>query len=199
MTKRLERDAIYLKRHFDAEIIVLSVRWYITYKLSYRDLAAMMAERGVVVSHTTIMRWVISYAPEFEERWSRFSRSIGCSWRVDETNIAIKGSWHYLYRAVDKHGRTVDFLLRPDRGIAAAQAFFRKALASHRSSAAEDYIGWPLAQSSGAALASARAPCVAQSQSPQLRVSEQHRRTRCIRKCSQFAAAARNCSGAKCV
>ena len=131
MTKPLQRDAIYLKRHFDAEIIVLSVRWYITYKLSYRDLAAMMAERGVVVSHTTIMRWVIRYAPEFEKRWSRFSRSVGCSWRVDETYIAIKSNWHYLYRAVDKHGRTVDFLLRADRGIAAAQAFFRKALASH--------------------------------------------------------------------
>ena len=76
MTKPLERDAIYLKRHFDAEIIVLCVRWYVTYKLSYRDLAAMMAERAVVVSHTTIMRWVIRYAPEFEKRWSRFSRSI---------------------------------------------------------------------------------------------------------------------------
>jgi hypothetical protein len=62
MTKPLQRDAIYLKRHFDAEIIVLCVRWYITYKLSYRDLAAMMAERAVVVSHTTIMRWVIHYA-----------------------------------------------------------------------------------------------------------------------------------------
>ena len=89
MTKPLERDAIYLQRHFDAEIIVLCVRWYITYKLSYRDLAAMMAEHAVVVSHTTIMRWVIRYAPEFEKRWSRFSRSVGCSWRVDETYIAI--------------------------------------------------------------------------------------------------------------
>jgi len=176
MTKLLQRDAIYLKRHFDAEIIVLSVRWYITYKLSYRDLAAMMAERGVVVSHTTIMRWVIHYAPEFEKRWSRFSQSVGCSWRVDETYIAIKGSWHYLYRAVDKHGRTVDFLLRPDRGIAAAQAFLSKGpCITHRSSAAEDYTGRPLAQSSGAALASARARCMAQSQSPQLKVSEQHR------------------------
>ena len=73
MAEPLQRDAIYLKRHFDAEIIVLCVRWYITYKLSYRDLAAMMAERAVVVSHTTIMRWVIRYAPEFEKRWSRFS------------------------------------------------------------------------------------------------------------------------------
>src|SRR6266849_9189958 len=88
----------------------------------------MMAERGVIVSHTTIMRWVIRYVPEFVKRWSRFARSIGSSWRVDETYISIKGK---LYRAVDKQGRSVDFMLRPDRGIAAAQAFFRRALASH--------------------------------------------------------------------
>ena len=66
-----------------------------------------------------------------KKRWNRFSRSIGSSWRVDETYISIKGKWHYRYRAVNKQGRTVDFLLRPDRGIAAAQAFFRKAIASH--------------------------------------------------------------------
>ena len=128
MTKRQDRDAIYLRLHFDAEIIVHCVRWYFTYRLSYRDLVAMMAERGLVLSHTTIMRWVIRYVPEFEKRWNRFSRSIGCSWRVDETYISIKGKWHYLYRAVDKQGRTVDFLLRLDRGIAAAQAFFAKRL-----------------------------------------------------------------------
>ena len=131
MTKRQDRDAIYVKRQFDTEIIVLCVRWYITYRLSYRDLVAMMAERGVIISHTTIMRWVIRYVPEFEKRWNRFARSIGSSWRVDETYISIKGKWHYLYRAVDKQGRSIDFTLRPDRGIAAAQAFFRRALASH--------------------------------------------------------------------
>jgi transposase-like protein len=120
-----------VKRQFDTEIIVLCVRWYITYRLSYRDLVAMMAERGVTISHTTIMRWVIRYVPEFEKRWNRFARSIGSSWRVDETYISIKGKWHYLYRAVDKQGRSIDFMLRPDRGIAAAQAFFRRALASH--------------------------------------------------------------------
>ena len=132
MTKRQDRDAIYVKRQFDTEIIVLCVRWYITYRLSYRDLVAMMAERGVLISHTTIMRWVIRYVPEYEKRWNRFARSIGSSWRVDETYISIKGQWHYLYRAVDKQGRSVDFMLRrPDRGITAAQAFFRRALASH--------------------------------------------------------------------
>ena len=67
MTKRQDRDAIYVKRQFDAEIIILCVRWYITYRLSYRDLVAMMAERGVIISHTTIMRWVIRYVPEFEK------------------------------------------------------------------------------------------------------------------------------------
>ena len=119
---------MYSRRRFNAEIIELCVRWYITYRLSYRDLVAMMAERGIVVSHTTIHRWVIRYVPEFEKRWDRFARPVNTSWRVDETYIKIRGRWNYLYRAVDKHGKTVDFLLRPDRSVAAAQAFFRKAL-----------------------------------------------------------------------
>src|SRR5882762_9285836 len=124
MTQGIERDPIYRCHRFQTEAIELCVRWYITYRLSYRDLVAMMAERGVIVSHTTIMRWVIRYVPQFEKRWNRFARSIGSSWRVDETYVSIKGKWHYLYRAVDKQGRSVDFMLRPDRGIAAAQAFF---------------------------------------------------------------------------
>jgi transposase-like protein len=98
MTKPQSCDAIYLKRQFNSEIIGLCVRWYITYKLSYRDLVEMMAERGVVMAHTTIMRWVMRYVPEFEKRWHRFSRPIGSSWRVDETYIAIKGIWRYLAR-----------------------------------------------------------------------------------------------------
>jgi transposase-like protein len=130
MTKPIARDPIYRRRVFDAEIIQLCVRWYITYRLSYRDLVELMAERGVPVTHSTILRWVTLYVPEFEKRWNRFSKPVGTSWRVDETCIAIGGKWHYLYRAVDKQGKTVDFLLRPDRGIAAAQSFFRKALAS---------------------------------------------------------------------
>jgi transposase-like protein len=130
MTRPIVRDPIYRRRRFDAEIIELCVRWYITYRLSYRDLVAMMAERGIVVSHTTILRWVTRYVPEYEKRWNRFARPVNLSWRVDETYISIRGKRHYLYRAVDKHGKTVDFLLRPDRGIAAAQAFFRKALST---------------------------------------------------------------------
>lgn len=130
MTKPIVRDPIYRRRRFDAEIIELCVRWYITYRLSYRDLQAMMAERGIAVSHSTILRWVSRYVPDFERRWNRFARPVNTSWRVDETYIKVRGKWNYLYRAVDRHGKTVDFLLRPDRGIAAAQAFFRKALST---------------------------------------------------------------------
>jgi transposase-like protein len=130
MTKPIARDPIYRQRAFDSDIIELCVRWYVTYRLSYRDLVEMMAERGVKVAHSTILRWVTWYVPEFEKRWRRFARTVGTSWRVDETYVSIKAKWHYLYRAVDKHGKTVDFLLRRDRGIAAAQAFFRKALDS---------------------------------------------------------------------
>jgi transposase-like protein len=88
----------------------------------------MMAERGVTVSHTTILRWVVHYVPEFEKRWNRRAHPTHPSWRVDETYVQIRGRWHYLYRAVDKFGKTVGFLLRPIRGIEVAQSFFRKAL-----------------------------------------------------------------------
>jgi transposase-like protein len=128
MTQPIPRDAIDRRRVFDAEVIELCVRWYITYRLSYRDLVEIMAERGVQVAHTTILRWVLRYVPEYEKRWRRFLKPVGTSWRVDETYVSIRGRWHYLYRAVDKHGKTVGFLLRPDRGVAAALAFFRKAL-----------------------------------------------------------------------
>ena len=128
MTKPMARDPIYRRRRFEGVVIELCVRWNISYRLSYRDLATMMAERGPIVSHTTILRRVTRYVPEFEKRWNCWARRVHSSWRVDETYISVRGKWHYLYRAVDKHGKTVDFLLRPDRGIAAAQAFFRKAL-----------------------------------------------------------------------
>jgi transposase-like protein len=113
MTKPIARDPIYRRRRFEGEVIELCVRWYISYRLSYRDLAAMMAERGLIVSHTTILRWVIRYVPEFEKRWNRWARRVHSSWRVDETYIRVRGKWHYLYRAVDKHGKTVDFLSLP--------------------------------------------------------------------------------------
>jgi len=127
----LSVDELFKGRHFDREIIVLCVRWYLRYKLSFRDLVEMMAERGLSLAHTTIMRWVQRYVPEFEKRRNRFARPIGWSWRVDETYVKIEGRWAYLYRAVDEEGKTVDFLLRSKRDVAAAKAFFRRAFRHH--------------------------------------------------------------------
>lgn len=128
MTRAVARDPIYRRRRFSAETIELCVRWYITYRLSYRDLVAMVAERGIAVSHTTILRWVLRYAPEFEKRWARYARPVNASWRMDETAVSVRGGKHYLYRAVDRQGKSVEHLLCADRSRDAAQAFFRKAV-----------------------------------------------------------------------
>jgi transposase-like protein len=119
-------------RHFKREVIILCVRWYLRFKLSLRDLVEMMAERGLSMAHTTIMRWVQRYGPEFEQHWRRFARAVGQSWRGDETYVKIRGEWRYLYRAVDRAGRTVDFRPSPRRDVAAAKVFFRKAIKSQQ-------------------------------------------------------------------
>jgi transposase-like protein len=132
MSKAVARDPIYRRRRFQPEIIELCVRWYLTYRLSYRDLVEMVAERGVTVSHSTILRWVQRYVPEFEARWARYARPVHRSWRMDETAVSVRGGNHYLYRAVDKHGKTVDSLLCTDRSESAAWSFFSKALKTHQ-------------------------------------------------------------------
>src|SRR5579863_2220818 len=117
MTIAIARDPIYRRRRFEPEIIELCVRWYLTYRLSYRDLSAMMAEQGIAVSHSTILRWVQRYVPEYEHRWSRFAQPVAESWRMDETEIPIRGTAHWLYRAVDRNGKTVHSLLCTNRNI----------------------------------------------------------------------------------
>ena len=115
-------------RHFEAEIILLCVRWYLRYALSYRDLEEIMQERGLSVDHTTIYRWVQRYAPELEKRCRLHLKTTNDSWRVDETYIKVKGVWTYLYRAGDSQGNTLEFLLSPTRDAPAAKRFFAKAL-----------------------------------------------------------------------
>ncbi|HEY4213384.1 MAG TPA: IS6 family transposase [Steroidobacteraceae bacterium] len=128
MPAALPRDAIYRRRRFPAEAIEQCVRWYLTYRLSYRDVVDLMAERGLTVSHTTIMRWVLRYVPEYEKRWARFTKPIHSSWRMDETAVRVQGQWKYLYRAVDRDGKSVHSLLCVDRAIGSAQEFFRQAI-----------------------------------------------------------------------
>ncbi|MGC1862135.1 MAG: IS6 family transposase [Methylocystis sp.] len=122
-------DELFKGRHFDRARIILCVRWYLRLKLSYRDLVETMAERGVYLAHTTIMRWIQRFVPEFEKRWNRFANKAGRSWQVDQTYVKIKGRWTYLYHA-DSDGKTIDFLLRANRDVAAAKAFFQRAFNS---------------------------------------------------------------------
>ncbi len=136
MPKATIRDPIYRGRRFPTEVIEQCVRWYISYRLSYRDLMAIMAERGVVVTHTTILRWVLRYVPEYERRWSRFARPVGSSWRMDETVVFVGGYQHWLYRAVDRYGKSVHSRLSNTRTIEAAEAFFRTAVT-------QSGVAWP--------------------------------------------------------
>jgi transposase-like protein len=100
-------------RRFPVEIILVCLRWYCKYGISYRDLGEMMSERGVVVDHTTLFRWVQHYAPLMESRVRWYQRYTDTSWPVDETYVKVAGKWAYLYRALDKNGQIIDFMLSP--------------------------------------------------------------------------------------
>ncbi len=120
--------SLFKRRRFPVEIILLCVRWYCKYEISYRDLAEMMEERGVNVDPSTIFRWVQRYAPEIEKRVRLYQGSRSGSWRADETYVRVGGRWKYLFRAVDKHGQLIDFMLTERRNTQAAYRFLRKAL-----------------------------------------------------------------------
>jgi putative transposase len=117
--------------HFPQDIILTGVRWYLAYPLSTRHVEELMRERGVHVDHSTINRWVIKYSPQLEDAFHRRKRPVGRSWRLDETYIRVKGEWRYLYRAVDKHGQTIDFLLTEHRDQEAALRFLKQAIRRH--------------------------------------------------------------------
>ena len=116
------------RMRFPIDVILVCIRWYAAYPLSYRHLEEMMQERGVAVDHSSINRWAIRFLPLLEKAFRNHKHVVGKSWRMDETYIKVKGIWKYLYRAVDKQGKTVDFLLTANRDAAAARRFFDKAM-----------------------------------------------------------------------
>jgi transposase-like protein len=121
-----------LKRlHYPLEVILTCVRWYVAYPLSLRHLEEMMAERGTSVDHSTVHRWALKLLPVLEKAFRRRKLPVGKSWRMDETYIRVKGDWKYLYRAVDKDGNTIDFLLRAHRDQTAARRYFEKSIAQN--------------------------------------------------------------------
>ncbi len=126
----MSADTPFKWRHFQPELIILNVRWYLRYSLSYRNLEEMMAERGLSVERSTIARWVGRYAPELDERVRPHLRPTNDSWRIDETYVKLKGVGKYLYRAVDSNGNSLDFLLTARRDGNVAKRFLRKMLQS---------------------------------------------------------------------
>ena len=130
---------------FPIDAILVCIRWYAAYPLSYRQLEEMMEERGVVVDHSSINRWAIRFLPLLGKVFRKHQRPVGCIWPMDETYIKVKGDWKYLYRALDKQGKTVDFLLTAKREKAAAMRFFDKAMKAN--SVPEKVTRWTRAAS----------------------------------------------------
>ena len=116
---------------FPINVILVYIRWHAAYPLSYRHLEEIMEDRGVLVDHSSINRWAIRFLPLLEKVFRKHKHPVGGSWRMDETYIKLKGVWKYLYRALDKEGQTVDFLLTAKRDKAAAKRFFDKAMRDH--------------------------------------------------------------------
>ena len=126
----MEKQNSFKWKHYQPDIIMLTVRWYLRYNPSFRDLVEMLEERGLSIAHTTIMRSVHQHGHELDDLVRRCLKTINDSWRVDETYIKVKGQWMYLYRAVDSEGNTIDFHLSKTREHRAAKRFFKKALRS---------------------------------------------------------------------
>ena len=119
------------RMHYPLEVMLICVRWYAAYPLSLRHIEEMMHERGVFVDHATVHRWAIKILPVLAAVFRRRKCPVGTSWRMDETYIKVGGEWKYLYRAVDRAGHTIDFLLRAHRDLAAARRFLERAIDLH--------------------------------------------------------------------
>jgi transposase, IS6 family len=117
---------------FPPEVIVLSVRWYLRFALSYRDVEELLAERGIQVDHTTVYRWVQRFTPLLAEAGRPCRHAVGDRWQVDETYVKVAGRWRYGYRAIDQFGQVVDVFVSPRRGLRAAHRFFARAIGTTR-------------------------------------------------------------------
>lgn len=116
---------------FPRHVILHAVYFYLRYAVSLRDLEEILAERGVIVDHATLNRWVVKFSPMIANEAQKRKSKTANSWRMDETNIKVKGEWTYLYRAVDRDGQTLDFMLSERRNTAAATKFFANALSNN--------------------------------------------------------------------
>ena len=153
--RKTRRNPLFAGRWFEDEVILLCLRWYFRCKLSYRDLVEMLSERGLIIAHTTILRWVVRYAETCEKRWRRFERPVDGSWRVDETFIKVRGQLTYLYRAVDCRDVHLDRLGKVERyrsgslPLARARPYCRPSNPSNRGTLAWNvalsHIGQPVA------------------------------------------------------
>jgi transposase, IS6 family len=121
-------SSLFKWRQFEPAVILLAIGWYLRFSPSYRDVEELLQERGMLVDHVTLWRWVQKYAPELERRLRKRLKATNDSWRVDETYVRVKGQWRHLYRAVDSSGATLDFLLSAQQDAEAAKRFLAKAL-----------------------------------------------------------------------
>jgi transposase-like protein len=117
---------------FPPDVIVLAVRWYLRFGLSYRDVEELLAERGVEVDHVTVYRWVQRFTPLLAEAARPCRHTVGTRWHVDETYVRVAGRWRYVYRAVDQFGQVIDVYVSPRRDARAARQFFEQAVGTTR-------------------------------------------------------------------
>jgi len=122
---------LFKRLHLPVEVILTCVRWYVAHPLSLRQLEERIAEREIDVDHSTLHHWALKFLPGLAAVCRRRKRPVGKSWRMDETCVKINGQWRYLYRAVNRSGATIDFLLCGKRDLAAARSFLERAMALH--------------------------------------------------------------------
>jgi IS6 family transposase len=130
-TPSVQQPSVFVGFRFPPDVIMLAVRWYLRFGLSYRDLEELLAERGIDVDHVTLFRWVQRFTPLLIDAARPCRHVVGRRWFVDETYVKVAGIWRYVYRAVDEHGQVIDVLVSKRRDIAAARSFFAKAVLVH--------------------------------------------------------------------